>query len=243
MLLLQANCTVTIAHSRTRDLPDVVRRADIVVAAVGRPELVRGDWLKPGATVIDVGINRVDQRRTATRKLLGDVDFDAASEVAGAITPVPGGVGPMTIACLMRNTLVAAAPPRGPRGAGGLMITALLCMAADRRMTAIDAERAFAADAQKVGQWTAFRKYATDDAVMFVPAAGQCADLLKDKKDPPVVGLLVAGAQLRQLRRQTGRQHRALGSPVGQVGRLFHDCLAAPSRRQLEMDLRRTATS
>jgi methylenetetrahydrofolate dehydrogenase (NADP+) / methenyltetrahydrofolate cyclohydrolase len=101
-LLLAENCTVTIAHSRTRDLPGVVRRADIVVAAVGRPEMVKGDWLKPGATVIDVGINRTEAG------LVGDVDFGSASEVAGAITPVPGGVGPMTIAVLLRNTLVAA---------------------------------------------------------------------------------------------------------------------------------------
>ena len=107
-LLLRESCTVTIAHSRTRDLADVVRRADIVVAAVGRPEMVRGDWLKPGATVIDVGINR---RRTA--KLVGDVDFASAREVAGAITPVPGGVGPMTIAVLLRNTLVAASARAG----------------------------------------------------------------------------------------------------------------------------------
>ncbi|MFM9978434.1 MAG: bifunctional methylenetetrahydrofolate dehydrogenase/methenyltetrahydrofolate cyclohydrolase FolD [Sphingomonadaceae bacterium] len=101
-LLLAANCTVTIAHSRTRDLAEVVRRADIVVAAVGRPEMIRGDWIKPGATVIDVGINRVDG------KLTGDVAFDEAAAVAGAITPVPGGVGPMTIACLLKNTLTAA---------------------------------------------------------------------------------------------------------------------------------------
>jgi methylenetetrahydrofolate dehydrogenase (NADP+) / methenyltetrahydrofolate cyclohydrolase len=106
-LLLQANCTVTIAHSRTKDLPEAVRRNDIVVAAVGRPELIRGSWLKPGATVIDVGQERVEQR-DGTRKLLGDVAYDEAAEVAGAITPVPGGVGPMTIACLLRNTVVAA---------------------------------------------------------------------------------------------------------------------------------------
>jgi methylenetetrahydrofolate dehydrogenase (NADP+)/methenyltetrahydrofolate cyclohydrolase len=106
-LLLQANCTVTVAHSRTRDLPEVVRRADIVVAAAGRPELVRGSWIKPGAAVIDVGQERVDQP-DGTRKLLGDVAFEEAAEVAGAITPVPGGVGPMTIACLLRNTAVAA---------------------------------------------------------------------------------------------------------------------------------------
>jgi methylenetetrahydrofolate dehydrogenase (NADP+)/methenyltetrahydrofolate cyclohydrolase len=112
-LLLKENCTVTIAHSRTRDLADVVGRGDIVVAAVGRPAMVKGDWIKPGATVIDVGINRVDG------KLVGDVDFSSASEVAGAITPVPGGVGPMTIAVLLRNTLVAAhareglTPPEG----------------------------------------------------------------------------------------------------------------------------------
>ena len=108
LLLLQANCTVTVAHSRTRDLPAAVRRADIVVAAVGRPELIRGDWIKPGATVIDVGQERVEQP-DGTRKLLGDVAFDEAMEVAGAITPVPGGVGPMTIACLIRNTFVSAA--------------------------------------------------------------------------------------------------------------------------------------
>lgn len=101
-LLIADSCTVTVAHSRTRDLPDVVRRADIVVAAVGRPQMVTGDWLKPGATVIDVGINRIDAG------LVGDVDFASASAVAGAITPVPGGVGPMTIACLLRNTLLAA---------------------------------------------------------------------------------------------------------------------------------------
>ena len=111
-LLLQANCTVTIAHSRTRDLPDVVRRNDIVVAAVGRPEMIRGDWLKPGATVIDVGQERVEQP-DGTRKLLGDVAFDEALDVAGAITPVPGGVGPMTIACLIRNTFVSAARREG----------------------------------------------------------------------------------------------------------------------------------
>ena len=108
LLLLQANCTVTIAHSRTRDLPAAVRRADIVVAAVGRPELIRGDWLKPGATVIDVGQERVEQP-DGTRKLVGDVAFEEALKVAGAITPVPGGVGPMTIACLIRNTFVSAA--------------------------------------------------------------------------------------------------------------------------------------
>jgi methylenetetrahydrofolate dehydrogenase (NADP+)/methenyltetrahydrofolate cyclohydrolase len=106
-LLLRASCTVTIAHSRTRDLADVVRRSDVVVAAVGRPEMIRGAWLKPGATVIDVGQERVEQP-DGTRKLLGDVAFDEAVEVAGAITPVPGGVGPMTIACLLRNTVVAA---------------------------------------------------------------------------------------------------------------------------------------
>ena len=108
LLLLGESCTVTIAHSRTRDLEAVVRRADIVVAAVGRAEMVKGEWLKPGATVIDVGINRVEGQDGKT-KLVGDVDFASASAVAGAITPVPGGVGPMTIACLIRNTLVSAA--------------------------------------------------------------------------------------------------------------------------------------
>ena len=108
-LLLAESCTVTIAHSRTRDLPAVVRRADIVVAAVGRAEMVKGDWIKPGATVIDVGINRLPPPEGETKgKLVGDVDFASASQVAGAITPVPGGVGPMTIAVLLRNTVVAA---------------------------------------------------------------------------------------------------------------------------------------
>ena len=108
-LLLSENCTVTVAHSRTRDLPAVCRRADILIAAVGRPEMVRGDWIKPGATVIDVGINRVPKPgEEGKHRLVGDVCFDEAKTVAGAITPVPGGVGPMTIACLLRNTLVAA---------------------------------------------------------------------------------------------------------------------------------------
>ncbi|MEA2289585.1 MAG: methylenetetrahydrofolate dehydrogenase / methenyltetrahydrofolate cyclohydrolase [Solirubrobacteraceae bacterium] len=101
-LLLAANATVTTCHSRTRDLPEVARRADVLIAAIGRPEMVAGDWVKPGAVVIDVGINRTDDG------LVGDVDFDAAAERASAITPVPGGVGPMTIACLLRNTLQAA---------------------------------------------------------------------------------------------------------------------------------------
>lgn len=108
-LLLSENCTVTIAHSRTKDLPEVVRGADIVVAAVGRPEMVKADWIKPGATVIDVGINRLPPAEGAEKgRLVGDVDYADASTVAGAITPVPGGVGPMTIAVLLRNTIVAA---------------------------------------------------------------------------------------------------------------------------------------
>ena len=111
LLLLRENCTVTIAHSRSRDLPDLCRRADIVVAAIGRPEFVRGAWLKPGATVIDVGINRVE--RDGKRRVVGDVAFAEALGVAGAITPVPGGVGPMTIACLLENTLHAACLRRG----------------------------------------------------------------------------------------------------------------------------------
>ena len=106
-LLTRENCTVTLAHSRTRDLPAVVRRADIVVAAVGKPGMVRGSWIKPGATVLEVGINRIEGEGGKAR-LVGDVAFDEAKEVAGAITPVPGGVGPMTVACLLRNTLAAA---------------------------------------------------------------------------------------------------------------------------------------
>jgi methylenetetrahydrofolate dehydrogenase (NADP+)/methenyltetrahydrofolate cyclohydrolase len=110
-LLLGDSCTVTIAHSRTKDLPEVVGRADIVVAAVGRPEMVPGEWIKKGATVIDVGINRIE--RDGTIKLVGDVDFASCSAVAGAITPVPGGVGPMTIACLLANTVTACCRANG----------------------------------------------------------------------------------------------------------------------------------
>jgi methylenetetrahydrofolate dehydrogenase (NADP+) / methenyltetrahydrofolate cyclohydrolase len=109
-LLLAENCTVTIAHSRSRDLPAICRRADLLVAAVGRPEMIKGDWVKPGAIVIDVGINRLEG---ANGKLVGDVDYAGACINAGAITPVPGGVGPMTIACLLRNTLQAACASRG----------------------------------------------------------------------------------------------------------------------------------
>jgi methylenetetrahydrofolate dehydrogenase (NADP+)/methenyltetrahydrofolate cyclohydrolase len=111
-LLLAANATVTMAHSKTRDLPGLARRADILVAAIGRPLFVKGDWVKPGATVIDVGINRVDAGEGKT-KLVGDVDYDEAAKVARFITPVPGGVGAMTIVCLMRNTLIAAASQAG----------------------------------------------------------------------------------------------------------------------------------
>ncbi len=109
-LLLRENCTVTVAHSKTKDLAEVVRRADIVVAAVGRPQMVKGDWIKPGATVIDVGINRIPapERGEGKTRLVGDVDFAAAAQVAGAITPVPFGVGPMTIACLLANTITTA---------------------------------------------------------------------------------------------------------------------------------------
>jgi methylenetetrahydrofolate dehydrogenase (NADP+)/methenyltetrahydrofolate cyclohydrolase len=114
-LLLNESCTVTIAHSRTRDLPGECRRADILVAALGKPEMVRGDWIKPGATVVDVGINRVPapEKGPGKTRIVGDVAFQEAVRVAGAITPVPGGVGPVTIACLLRNTLVAACHQRG----------------------------------------------------------------------------------------------------------------------------------
>ncbi len=112
VLLLRENCTVTTTHSRTRDLPAVCRQADIVIAAVGVPELVKGDWIKPGATVIDVGINRV-MADDGKAKLTGDVDYQSAMQVADAVTPVPGGVGPMTIACLLRNTVIAACRQNG----------------------------------------------------------------------------------------------------------------------------------
>lgn len=111
-LLLAESCTVTIAHSRTKDLADVCRGADILVAAVGRPEMIPGEWVKPGATVIDVGINRVEGAEGKTR-LVGDVDYASVEAVAGAVTPVPGGVGPMTIACLLRNTVQAACAANG----------------------------------------------------------------------------------------------------------------------------------
>ena len=117
-LLVAADCTVTILHSKSRDLPGICRRADILVAAIGRPQMVKADWLKPGAAVIDVGINRV-ATEDGTR-LVGDVDFAAARHVAGAISPVPGGVGPMTIACLLRNTLLAACRRRGLPDPAGL---------------------------------------------------------------------------------------------------------------------------
>ena len=114
-LLLQENCTVTMAHSRTRDLVDLCRTADILVAAVGIPEMVKADWVKPGACVIDVGINRIDapERGEGKTRLVGDVDFEAVAEIAGHISPVPGGVGPMTIACLLKNTLDAACMQAG----------------------------------------------------------------------------------------------------------------------------------
>jgi methylenetetrahydrofolate dehydrogenase (NADP+) / methenyltetrahydrofolate cyclohydrolase len=114
-LLLAQSCTVTIAHSRTKDLANECRQADILIAAVGRPQMVPGDWIKPGATVIDVGINRIDapEKGEGKTRLVGDVDFNSASSVAGAITPVPGGVGPMTIACLLRNTLAATCLQHG----------------------------------------------------------------------------------------------------------------------------------
>ncbi len=121
LLLLHEHATVTICHSRTSDLPEQCRRADILVAAVGRPEMVRGDWIKPGAVVIDVGINRLPAAEGETRgRLVGDVAFDEAREAAGAITPVPGGVGPMTIAVLLRNTLVAAHQRAGLAAPAGL---------------------------------------------------------------------------------------------------------------------------
>lgn len=110
-LLLSESCTVTIVHSRTNEIADICRRADILIAAVGRPEMISKDWIKPGATVIDVGINRIE--RDGKKKLVGDVDFETASQVAGAITPVPGGVGPMTIACLLANTLTACCRAHG----------------------------------------------------------------------------------------------------------------------------------
>jgi methylenetetrahydrofolate dehydrogenase (NADP+)/methenyltetrahydrofolate cyclohydrolase len=115
LLFLAENCTVTIAHSRTQDLAAVCRKADILVPAVGRPEMVRGDWVKPGAAIIDVGINRVPapEKGEGKTKLVGDAHFASCADVAGFITPVPGGVGPMTIACLLRNTVLAACARRG----------------------------------------------------------------------------------------------------------------------------------
>lgn len=114
-LLLKDSCTVTIAHSRTKDIAAICRRADVLIAAVGRPEMIPGDWIKPGATVIDVGINRIDapEKGEGKTRIVGDVDFASAAEVAGAITPVPGGVGPMTIACLLANTVTACSRANG----------------------------------------------------------------------------------------------------------------------------------
>jgi methylenetetrahydrofolate dehydrogenase (NADP+)/methenyltetrahydrofolate cyclohydrolase len=112
-LLLANHCTVTVAHSHTREIASIARSADIVVAAVGRPEMVRGEWIKPGACVIDVGINRVETDASEGRRIVGDVAFEEAREIAGHITPVPGGVGPMTIACLLANTYLAACRSTG----------------------------------------------------------------------------------------------------------------------------------
>jgi methylenetetrahydrofolate dehydrogenase (NADP+)/methenyltetrahydrofolate cyclohydrolase len=123
LLFLEQNCTVTIAHSRTDNLPVVCRGADILVPAVGRPNMVKADWIKAGACVIDVGINRIDDlSRKSGNRLVGDVDFADAAPVAGAITPVPGGVGPMTIACLLRNTVLAACARRGLSVPDGLAL-------------------------------------------------------------------------------------------------------------------------
>ncbi|MEL6324680.1 MAG: bifunctional methylenetetrahydrofolate dehydrogenase/methenyltetrahydrofolate cyclohydrolase, partial [Pseudomonadota bacterium] len=115
LLFLAENCTVTIAHSRTHDLPGLARTADILVPAVGRPQMVKADWVKPGACLIDVGINRIPapEKGEGKTRLVGDADFEACADVAGQITPVPGGVGPMTIACLLRNTVLAACARRG----------------------------------------------------------------------------------------------------------------------------------
>ena len=114
-LLLEESCTVSIVHSKTKNIEEMTRQGDIVVAAVGRPLMVKKDWIKPGAVVIDVGINRVDNPNTGKNKLVGDVDYDGVAEVASAITPVPGGVGPMTIACLLKNTLNAALRQEKPK--------------------------------------------------------------------------------------------------------------------------------
>ena len=119
-LLLGDSCTVTIAHSRTKDIGAVCRSADILVAAVGRPEMITGEWVKPGATVIDVGINRIE--RDGKAKLVGDVQYESVAKVAGAITPVPGGVGPMTIACLLANTLTACCRANGLPEPEGLTV-------------------------------------------------------------------------------------------------------------------------
>jgi methylenetetrahydrofolate dehydrogenase (NADP+)/methenyltetrahydrofolate cyclohydrolase len=112
-LLLEESCTVSIVHSKTKNIEEMTRQGDIVVAAVGRPLMVKKDWIKPGAVVIDVGINRIDDPETGKTKLVGDVDYDGVAEVASAITPVPGGVGPMTIACLLKNTVDAALRQQG----------------------------------------------------------------------------------------------------------------------------------
>ncbi len=123
LLFLAENCTVSIAHSRTVDLPELCRSADILIAAVGRPQMIRGDWIRPGAVIIDVGINRVDapDKGPGKTRLVGDADYDSCAALAGAITPVPGGVGPMTIACLLRNTVLAACARRGWNLAPGVL--------------------------------------------------------------------------------------------------------------------------
>ena len=209
-LLLGESCTVTIAHSRTRDLPDVVRRADIVVAAVGRPEMVRGDWIKPGATVIDVGINRIPTDDGKGR-LVGDVDFDEAArgrrrDHAGARRRRADDHRHAVAQHLRRR-----APPRRPCRSGRSYDRCAPC-SPPPSPTAVDAERAFARDAQRIGQWTAFRKYADRDAVMFTPQAVWAQRLPEGPQGSAEGDQLVAGAQLRLVRRPDRGQHRARGS-------------------------------
>ena len=219
---------MTIAHSRTRDLPAVVRRADIVVAAVGRPEMVRGDWIKPGATVIDVGINRVDQPTTASAGWSATSPSTKRVEVAGAITPVPGGVGPMTIAMLMRNTLVAAHRRAGLSDPEGYDRRLAACRRAVP--TAVDAELAFARDAQRIGQWTAFRKWADRDAVMFTPQAVWAQHFLKDARIRPRRS---PGGRRTALSRATGapRSTPARGSAAtASPAAISRPCGSAPAQ-------------
>ena len=198
--------------------------------------MVRGDWIKPGATVIDVGINRIPTDDGKGR-LVGDVAYDEAAEVAAAITPVPGGVGPDDHRHADAQHPGRRAPPRGACRSGGTMIVALLARRRSPCRRAVDAEHAFARDAQRIGQWTAFRKYADRDAVMFTPQAVWARDFLKDTQGSAEGDPLGPGAQLRLLRRADRGQHRPLVQAATASARGYFTTVWQREQRELALGL------